>query len=96
MEIGYVYILSNKSRTVLYIGATKNLIQRVKLHISGKATLFTKRYNVGELLYFEEFSDYHQAFKREKQLKNWRKDWKWNLIRTQNPELKNLFLDLTS
>lgn len=91
---GFVYILSNKNRTVLYIGATKFLKERVELHIEGRATVFTKKYSVNELLYFEEFSDFHDAFAREKQLKNWHRDWKWNLIKTQNPELKNLYLEL--
>ena len=91
---GFVYILSNKNKTVLYIGATKYLKERIHLHIKGKATKFTKKYSVNELLYFEKFSNFQDAFKREKQLKNWHKDWKWNLIKSQNPNLKNLYLEL--
>ncbi len=94
MKEGYTYILSNKNRTVLYVGATEKLKQRVELHIQGKATLFTKKYNVNELMYFEKSSKYHEAFVREKQLKNWKREWKWNLIKTINPELKNLYLEL--
>lgn len=94
MKEGYTYILSNKNRTVLYVGATEKLKQRVKLHIQGKATLFTKKYSVNELMYFEKSSKYHEAFVREKQLKNWKREWKWNLIKTINPELKNLYLEL--
>lgn len=94
MKEGFVYILSNKNRTTLYIGATGNLKERIELHIKGEATEFTKKYNVNELIYFEHFSDYHEAFVREKQLKNWRKDWKWKLIKIKNPELKNLYLNL--
>ena len=91
---GYVYMLSNKNRTVLYIGATKNLKARIELHVSGKATEFTRKYNVNELLYFEKYSNFHDAFEREKKLKNWHKDWKWNLIKLENPKLKNIYLDL--
>ncbi len=94
MKEGSVYILSNKNRTVLYIRATGDLKKRVELHVLGKATLFTKKYSVNELLYFEVFSNYHDAFLREKQLKNWKKEWKWNLIKLKNPELKNLYLEL--
>ncbi|MCL6293940.1 GIY-YIG nuclease family protein [Jejuia spongiicola] len=94
MKTGFVYILSNKNRTVLYIGATGDLKKRIELHVLGKATVFTKKYSVNELLYFEEFQDYHDAFLREKQLKNWRKEWKWHLIELKNPELKNLYLEL--
>tara|TARA_R110001592_G_scaffold310993_1_gene585690 strand:- start:3321 stop:3605 length:285 start_codon:yes stop_codon:yes gene_type:complete len=91
---GWLYILSNKNRTVLYIGATKNLKKRIELHIEGKATEFTRKYNVNELLYFEKYSNFHDAFKREKQLKNWKKDWKWNLIKSQNFQLKKVYLEL--
>ena len=91
---GYIYILSNKNSTVLYIGATKNLKARIELHVLGKATEFTKKYNGNELLYFERYSDFHDAFVREKKLKNWHKEWKWNLIKVKNPQLKNLYLKL--
>lgn len=94
MKEGFTYILSNKNRTVLYVGATTNLKERIALHIDGKAVGFTKKYNVDELLYFEWYSDYHEAFAREKQIKNWHKDWKWNLIKVKNPQLKNLYLEL--
>ena len=91
---GFTYILSNKNRTVLYVGATKDLKSRVELHKSGKGVNFTKKYNINELLYFKEFLDLHDAFIKEKQIKNWRKDWKWNLIKSINPELKDLYFEL--
>lgn len=94
MTKGYTYILSNKNKTVLYVGASKDVKKRVELHKAGKATVFTKKYNINELMYFETYSDYHDAFTREKQLKNWHKDWKWNLIKSENPELKDLYLEL--
>jgi len=94
MKEGFVYILSNKNKTVLYIGATRILKERVERHISGEATQFTKKYNINELLCFEYFSDYSDVFVREKQLKKWHKEWKWNLIKSKNPRLKNLYLEL--
>ncbi len=94
MAEGFMYILSNKSRTVLYVGGTKKIKKRIELHMAGKATDFTKKYNVNQLMYFEKYSNYHDAFTREKQLKNWKKDWKWNLIKSKNPQLKNLYLEL--
>jgi len=94
MKKGFLYILSNKNKTVLYIGATGNLKERVQLHVEDKTTEFTRKYNVNELIHFEEFSNYDEAFIREKQLKKWHKEWKWNLIRSKNPNLKNLYLEL--
>ncbi|ARV14247.1 GIY-YIG nuclease family protein [Polaribacter sp. SA4-12] len=86
----YCYILSNKNRTVLYIGFTKKLILRINQHKKGVGALFTKKYNVYELVYFEEFFEKKKARKRELQLKNWKKDWKWDLVKEINPSLKTL------
>ena len=94
MEKGYIYITTNKNFTVLYVGATKNLKSRIGHHIKGTGAVFTKKYNATVLIYFEEFVDYRDAFVREKQLKNWHKDWKWNLVKVLNPELKDLYLEL--
>ena len=94
MKNSYTYILANKTRNVLYIGVTSDLKSRLIQHKNGEGSVFTKKYSVTDLLYFEEFSDINQAIIREKQLKNWRRDWKWNLIKTENPEMKDLFLEL--
>jgi putative endonuclease len=90
MKKSYVYIVSNKNRTTLYIGVTSNLTNRVSSHSEGNGSEFTKRYNLTDLLYFEEFDDIRDAIAREKQLKNWRREWKFNLIKKINPDLKNL------
>ncbi len=89
-ELCYCYILTNKNRTVLYIGYTENLEERLKQHKNGVGAVFTKRYNVIDLIYFEKFGDKKDAKKREKQLKNWHKQWKWNLIKEANPLLETL------
>ena len=69
---------------------TANLDKRLAEHYDEKASLFTKKYNIKDLIYFEEFTDINQAIDREKQLKNWRKDWKLNLIKEKNPNLETL------
>ena len=93
MKYGFVYIMSNKNRTVLYVGVTNNIEERVKQHKSGRGSTFTKKYNATELLYFEKILRFDLAIDREKQLKNWHKEWKWNLIKTDNPELKDQAAD---
>ncbi|PKH49620.1 endonuclease [Tenacibaculum sp. Bg11-29] len=90
MKHSYTYILTNKYRTTFYIGVTANLSKRLIEHKEGKASKFTKKYNVTDLIYFEEFTDINQAISREKQLKNWHKEWKINLIKKLNPTLKTL------
>ena len=90
MNKSCVYILTNKYRTTFYIGITANLSKRLLEHFEGVASKFTKKYSLVDLVYFEEFTDINQAIAREKQLKNWHKEWKVNLIKTKNPKLKTL------
>ena len=80
-------------RTTLYIGITNDIERRIKEHLNGEGSKFTHKYNLHELLYFETFNDIEQAITREKQLKNWHREWKFNLIKQQNPTLKNLASD---
>ncbi|MCW3071592.1 MAG: Excinuclease subunit domain protein [Bacteroidetes bacterium] len=89
----YVYILSNKNRTVLYIGVTNDLERRIVEHRQGNGSLFTKKYNVNELVYYEIHSNIEQAIAREKQLKEWKRDWKLELIKTLNSEMTDLAKD---
>ena len=91
MKKSFIYILSNERRSMLYIGVTSDLYKRIVEHKSGKGSIFTRKYNLKVLLYFEEFSSIDQAISREKQLKNWHKEWKWNLIKQLNPDLEELF-----
>ncbi len=90
MKKSYVYILTNKYRTTFYTGVTANLSKRLSEHYNKTASIFTRKYNLSDLIYFEEFSDINRAIKREKQLKNWHKEWKLNLIRKANPNLTTL------
>ncbi len=89
MKAGYTYIMSNRNRSTLYIGLTNDIHRRVWEHKRGKSN-FTSRYRLFELVYYEEFPAITDAIAREKQLKNWHRDWKWNLIKQANPELKDL------
>ena len=93
MKRGFVHILSNKNRTTLYIGATGNLERRTLQHKSGCGSVFTSRYHLTDLMCFEQISGMRNAIVREKQLKNWHKAWKWNLIKAENPELKDMAVD---
>ncbi|WP_431108782.1 GIY-YIG nuclease family protein [Winogradskyella poriferorum] len=86
----YTYILSNKNRTVLYVGYTENIKTRLIQHKNGKGSVFTKKYNVFDLIHLETFEMKKEAKQREKQLKNWHKEWKWNLVKENNPELKTV------
>ncbi|WP_299222695.1 GIY-YIG nuclease family protein [uncultured Aquimarina sp.] len=88
----YCYILSNKNRTVIYVGFTNDIIRRLKEHKSGNGAYFTKRYGAFDLVYFEEYEEGNLARAREKQLKNWHKEWKWNLVKKSNPKLKTLII----
>ncbi|MDP3352259.1 MAG: GIY-YIG nuclease family protein [Flavobacteriaceae bacterium] len=94
MKESFVYIISNKNKTVLYIGVTANLIQRIEDYKNGVGSGFSKKYHLNELLYFESYTNINHAIEREKQLKNWHRDWKWNLIKETNPNLIDLYFEL--
>ena len=91
MKNSYIYIISNKHLTTLYVGVTADLEKRIYEH-QNKLNLksFSSKYNLDTLLYWESFEDIINAIEREKQLKNWRRDWKINLIKTMNPDLIDL------
>ena len=80
----FVYIMTNVSRT-LYTGVTNNLVRRVYEHKNKIIPGFTSRYNITELVYFEETSDVQAALTREKEIKGWRRAKKSQLIASVNP-----------
>ena len=88
-----VYILSNFARTVFYIGITNNIETRVWQHKNNEGGVFTSKYKCHYLMYFEEYADVNNAITREKQLKNWLRKWKIELIRKDNPDLVDLAKD---
>ena len=81
----YVYILSNWSDSVLYIGVTNNLQRRLYEHKNHLVDGFTNKYNVEKLVYYEATSDVYAALEREKQLKRWRREKKNALVSQMNP-----------
>lgn len=83
-------MLSNYYRSVLYVGMTNDIEVRILQHKAGIGSSFTKKYRVIYLMYFETLPDIQSAISREKQLKNWHRDWKWNLIKEENPELVDI------
>ena len=86
----YVYILTNKNHTVLYIGVTNDLNRRVWQHKEKKVKGFTEKYNVTELIYFESFDFVELAITREKQIKGYSRAKKDALISRFNPQWKHL------
>ena len=85
----YVYMATNASRT-LYVGMTNDLPRRVAEHQVKTYGGFTARYNIGQLVYFEETADVREAIAREKQIKRWSRRKKIALIESLNPTWADL------
>lgn len=90
MKSYYVYILTNKSNKVMYIGITNDLDRRIHEHKQKIVKGFTKRYNIDKLVYFEETGDVNSAIAREKHLKGWLRKRKNDLVAASNPAWKDL------
>jgi putative endonuclease len=88
----YIYMLTNRSRVVLYIGVTNNLEGRLWWHFNTEKNSFVKKYKLNRLVYHEEYPDIRDAIAREKQLKNWSREKKNNLVRRLNPKWEDLGL----
>jgi len=86
----FVYILANKKHGTLYIGVTNDVRARLEFHRSGKGSEFVKKYGVTRLVYMEEYATPQEAIQREKQLKEWQRDWKIRLIERENPDWDDL------
>ena len=93
MENFYLYILANKPKGVLYIGITNELERRIQEHKNKQCKGFTYKYNVDKLVYYETFETFDEAFKRERRMKKWNRDWKIKLIEEQNPEWLDLAIN---
>ena len=86
-----VYILASTPHGTLYIGVTSDLRKRVWEHKEGFVDGFTKKYKVHRLVWFELHETMYAAIQREKNLKNWKRDWKINLIENHNPDWHDLY-----
>ncbi len=91
---GYVYILANKRNGTLYTGVTSDLARRVEEHRNGAIRSFTGRYGIHRLVYFEFHDELGAAISREKQIKNWTRRWKLQLIESSNPDWTDLSSEL--
>lgn len=85
MNQHYVYILASKKNGTIYIGVTSDLVRRIWEHKNEVVGSFTNRYNVHNLVYYEQCTDVREAIEREKQLKTWHRQWKIDLIERSNP-----------
>lgn len=88
----FVYILTNTYNTVFYTGVTSELIKRTWEHKNKLVEGFTKKYNIWKLVYFEEYNEAMVAIEREKQVKDYRRSKKLELIQKNNPDLKEIEL----
>jgi len=87
----FVYMLASRPHGTLYVGVTNDLARRITEHKEGTVPGFTKKYDVSNLVWFEEFGDIQEAIAKEKRLKRWRRDWKRSLIEEENPHWTDLY-----
>ncbi len=87
----YVYIVSSFKNRVLYIGITSDLKKRIWEHKQKMVRGFTQKYNVDRLVYYEVYDDPQTAIQREKNMKDWKRDWKVKRIENLNPEWNDLY-----
>jgi putative endonuclease len=89
-------VLASRRNGTLYVGVTSNLARRVWEHRTDAVAGFTRHYGVHMLVYFEFHETMENAIMREKQLKHWHRAWKLRLIERQNPQWRDLYLELSS
>ena len=90
------YIMTNAHNTVIYSGVTNNLARRIYEHRNGLGGIFTKKYNIDKLVYYEVTDSVHAAIAREKHIKGGSRKRKIDLVNSLNPEWKDLFEEITS
>ncbi len=96
MKPGFIYIITNKNNTTLYIGVTSDIVQRIKEHQQKRyQNSFSARYNLNKLVYYEAFQMIGDAIGREKQLKAGSRDNKIKLIENINPNWNDLYDEVT-
>ncbi len=87
----FVYLLASRKNGTLYVGVSSDLIRRVHEHRTGAVDGFSKRYAVHHLVWFESSESVESAIQKEKQIKNWKRDWKIALIEQANPQWDDLY-----
>jgi len=93
-KYSYVYLLASRPYGTLYAGVTSDLVQRVWQHREHLVAGFTKTYAVDQLVWFETHEDIMAAITREKQIKEWKRIWKIELIQKSNPHWRDLYDDI--
>ena len=92
----YVYLMTNRPRGTFYVGVTSDLVKRVWQHRTHQLKpSFTDRYNLERLVWVEQYREVGVAIQREKRIKRWRRDWKIQLVETNNPEWRDLWNDIS-
>ena len=91
----FSYLLASKPYGTLYVGVTSDLVKRVFEHKTKAVPGFTARHRVGTLVWFETHDSIEAAIRREKQIKEWKREWKFNLIERSNPHWTDLYRNLT-
>jgi putative endonuclease len=91
----YVYLLASRPYGTLYVGVTSDLVGRVWQHKKKAVPGFTARYAVDRLVWFESHDTVEEAIRREKRIKEWKRDWKINLIERDNPRWIDLYSSLS-
>ncbi|HPV48653.1 MAG TPA: GIY-YIG nuclease family protein [Smithellaceae bacterium] len=89
-----VYILASKKNGTLYTGVTSDLIKRIWEHKNDLVEGFSKRYGVHDLVWYELHADMTSAIEKEKNIKEWKRKWKLNLIEKSNPDWRDLYDDI--
>ena len=90
----YIYLLANKKNGTLYTGITNDLLRRIYEHKKNLLPGFTAKYNIHNLVHYEQSESIETAIQREKQIKNWKRSWKIELIEQHNPYWRDLYQDL--
>ena len=94
MRPAYVYMLASQRNGTLYVGSTLDLIKRTWEHKNKAIPVFTAKYNVHMLVYYEAHELCVEAARREKRFKNWPRQWKINLIEKHNPEWRDVYNEI--
>lgn len=94
-KVFFVYLLASGVRGTLYVGVTSGLMKRIWEHKTKAVPGFTARYGVDRLVWYERHENAESAIRREKQIKEWKRDWKFNLIERDNPHWLDLYPNLS-
>jgi len=86
-----VYIMTNRRQGTLYVGVTNSMRHRIWQHKNNLIKGFTSKYDLHRLVFFENYESIQTAIEREKQIKNWKRQWKIELIESVNPQWRDLY-----